>query len=198
MRVIGPDGKQIGVMGQSEALGKARDMGLDLVEIAPKANPPVAKIIDFTKFKYEQEKKTREERRKERKGTTIKEIWFTPLIGRGDYQVRLTRVREFLGEHEKVRVIVRPKRRLPKTDPLYRVIERVIKDTEDLARVEQEPKMLGRQLMALIAPGGIRSESSKQGRNENEDKENSGKAVQGNSGRENTSPEELPPPLTGK
>lgn len=183
MRVIGSDGKQIGLLGREDALVKAREQGLDLVEIAPSAVPPVAKIVDFAKFRYNEEKRAKEERKKAKAGTAIKEIWFTPLIGRGDYATRLGRVKEFLAEHEKVRIIVRPKRRLPKNDPLYMVLARVIEDLRDVAKVEQEPKMLGRQLVTLVAPG------VKQ-KNKNEDKdeipENSNPPIQGDSGRENT------------
>lgn len=190
LRVIGPDGKQIGILNRAGALDRAREAELDLVEIAPNAKPPVAKIIDFTKFRYDQDKKTKEERKKAKSGTAIKEIWFTPLIGRGDYEVRLGRVKEFLEEHEKVRIIVRPKRRLPKNDPLYMVLKRVLEDIKDIARVEQEPKMLGRQLVTLVAPSG--SASSRQGgggaKNQHEDKneeqENSNPQVQSDSGRE--------------
>ena len=152
LRLIGPDGKQIGIISREKALLKARELELDLVEVAPKANPPVAKLIEFTKFKYEEEKKEKEERKREKKGTSIKEIWFTPLIALGDYKVRLSRVKEFLDEGARVRVIIRPKRRLEKTSPLYRVLERVIQDLKDEARAEQEPRMLGRQLVTLLVP----------------------------------------------
>lgn len=150
--MIGPDGKQIGILTREEALTKAQQEGLDLVEIAPHANPPVVKVIDYTKFRYEQEKKNREERKKEKKGTVLKEVWFRPLIAEGDYQTRLERVNEFLGMGAKVRITVKPKRRLDNTSPLYRVIERVITDLAEVSRVEQEPKMLGKQLMTLLTP----------------------------------------------
>lgn len=169
MRVIGPDGKQIGILERNEALKIAQDKELDLVEIAPKANPPVAKIIDFEKFRYEQEKKAREERKREKKGTTLKEVWFTPLIGESDYQVRLGRVKEFLEEKDKVRITVKPKRRLPTTAPLYRVLERIIKDLEGIAKTEQEPKMAGRQLVTLVVPaGGVGENTTKKEENLNE------------------------------
>lgn len=175
MRVIGSDGKQVGLLSRDEALARAREQSLDLVEIAPNANPPVAKIIDFAKFKYNEEKRAKEERKKSKAGTAIKEIWFTPLIGRGDYETRMGRVKEFLAEHEKVRIIVRPKRRLPKNDPLYMVLKRVIEDLRDIAKVEQEPKMLGRQLVTLVAP-----DSPKKYENKNEVAENGNPEVQSN------------------
>ncbi|MBI4058043.1 translation initiation factor IF-3 [Candidatus Microgenomates bacterium] len=152
LRVIGPDGKQIGIIRRSEALEKARELELDLVEIAPKANPAVAKIIDYSKFLYEQEKKQRQERKRRKKGETLKEMWFTPFIADNDYATRFERVEEFLAGGAKVRITVRPKRRLFDTKPLFNVMNRVLKDTEELAHVEQEPKILGRQLIAVIAP----------------------------------------------
>lgn len=156
LRVIGSDGKQIGVITRDQALASAREAELDLVEIAPNARPPVAKIVDFTKFKYEQEKRERQERKREKRGKVLKEIWFTPFIGEGDFRVRIERVKEFLGEREKVRITIRPKRRLPDAKPLYRMLERVVKELEGLVRVEQEPKLLGRQLVTQVAPGGQR------------------------------------------
>ena len=107
LRVIDAEGKQIGVLSLREALEKAAEAGLDLVEIAPTAKPPVAKIIDFAKFRYQQEKKEKEFRRKEKKGSEQKEVWLTPFIGESDYDVRLERVKEFLGNGNKVRVVVR-------------------------------------------------------------------------------------------
>lgn len=153
MRVIGPDGKQIGILSREEALGKARKLGLDLVEIAPSTNPPVAKIIEFAKFRYEQDKKAKIEKRLEKKGQILKEIWFTPLIGEADYQVRISRVKEFINEREKVRIIIKPKkRRLPDSSLLYKMMGRVIEELKTIAHIEQEPKLLGKQLVALVAP----------------------------------------------
>lgn len=152
LRVIGPDGKQIGILSREEAIAKSQEQELDLVEIAPHANPPVVKIIDFTKFKYEQEKKAREERKKEKRGTTIKEVWFRPLIAQGDYQTRFEKVADFLAEGAKVRVTVKPKRRLDNTSPLYRIIGRVITDSVEIAKIEQSPRLLGKQLVMLLSP----------------------------------------------
>lgn len=161
LRVISEDGKQVGILERNEALAKAQQAGLDLVEIAPTAKPPVARIIDFTKFKYQQEKKERDQRKKEKKGTTLKEIWLRPFIAEGDYQVRLGKIREFLGEGAKVRIAVKSKRRIDKTEPLYKILRRIIEDLRDVGRVEQEPKMFGRQLITTLTPSRGKNEESK-------------------------------------
>lgn len=152
MRVIGPDGRQIGILSRGEALKKAQEEDLDLVEIAPHAQPVVARIIDFDKFLYDQEKKARVERRKQKKGEQLKEIWLTPFIAKNDYLVRVGRIKEFLGEGAKVRIAIKPKRRLPDTKPLFLVMAKAIEELKEVSRVEQPPKMLGRQLVALVSP----------------------------------------------
>ncbi|OGM08796.1 translation initiation factor IF-3, partial [Candidatus Woesebacteria bacterium RBG_13_34_9] len=105
LRVIGQDGKQIGVLKREDALEKAKNLELDLVEIAPLAKPPVAKIVNIGKFKYEQEKKARKEKKRSKSGD-LKEIRFSPFIAEHDYYNRLKRVREFLEDKNKVRVVV--------------------------------------------------------------------------------------------
>lgn len=183
LRVIGEDGKQIGILSRDEALGKARETGLDLVEIAPTAQPPVAKIIDFAKFKYQEEKKERAERKREKKGTVLKEIWLSPFIAKGDYQVRLEKIREFLGGGAKVRIAIKSKRRIDKTEPLYKILKRLAADLKGISRVEQEPKMLGRQLVTIISPfkrGGKNEE------NKNESTKVSTSPLQSDSDGENS------------
>lgn len=165
LRVIGPDGKQVGILSKAEALAKAHEAGLDLVEIAPNASPPVAKIINYTKFAYVQEKKAKEERKKQKKGEHLKEIWLTPFMAQNDYETRLERIREFLGESAKVRITIRPKRRLPNVQPLYRMMRKALENLKEISRVEQEPKLLGRQLVAVISP--IRGERNNE-ENKNE------------------------------
>ncbi|MDO8452844.1 MAG: translation initiation factor IF-3 [bacterium] len=153
LRVIGQDGKQLGVLSKSEALAKADELGLDLVEIAPSAKPPVAKIIDFAKFKYQEEKRDREAKLKERRGSELKEIWFTPFMADNDYQVRLERVKEFLGGGHKVRIAVRFKgRQMGSKQFGYQIADRVVKDTKGSAVVDQEPKFIGRQLLMGLSP----------------------------------------------
>lgn len=131
----------------------AQSAGLDLVEIAPLANPPVAKIIDFTKFKYQQDKKEREARRKEKKGTEQKEVWLTPFIGDNDYQTRLTKMREFLTEGSKVRIVVKFRgNQMAHKEFGFEIARRVVTDTKDIAGIDQDPKFLGRQLVMMLTP----------------------------------------------
>lgn len=159
LRVISAEGKQIGVLTLEEALAQAKEAELDLVEIAPNANPPVAKIIDYTKFKYQQDKKDREAKLKERKGTEQKEIWLTPYMADNDYNVRLTRIREFLTDTNKVRVTIRfTGRQMGHKEFGYEMIERVKKDTTDIAKMDGTAKFLGRQLMMTLTP--VKKQSS--------------------------------------
>lgn len=163
LRVIGSDGKQLGIFALSEALKKAQEAELDLVEIAPAANPPVAKIIDFAKFKYQEEKRNREAKLKEKKGTELKEIWLTPFMAENDYQVRLGRIREFLEEGHKVRVTVRfTFRQMVHREFGYEILKKVVADTSEISKIDQEPKFLGRQLMMMLTPvkGGKKSEET--------------------------------------
>ncbi len=105
MRLIDSDGTQLGVKSINEALSTARQRGMDLIEIAPQANPPVCKILDFSKFRYEQEKKAREARKKQKAGM-LKEVRFRPNIGAHDLETKLKHIQAFLSEHDKVRVTV--------------------------------------------------------------------------------------------
>ena len=105
MRVIDSDGTQVGVRPLPEALAMARQRGLDLIEIAPMANPPVCKILDYSKYKYEQEKKEREARKNQKAGM-LKEVRFKPHIGAHDLDVKVKQISEFLADHDKVRVMV--------------------------------------------------------------------------------------------
>ncbi len=105
LRVLDFEGKQIGVLKKEEALKLAKEAGVDLIEIAPNAAPPVAKIIDFGKFKYQEEKKLKEMQKKS-KPSELKELRFTPFIGEGDYQMRLKRIDEFFKERHKVKIVI--------------------------------------------------------------------------------------------
>lgn len=192
LRVIGLDGKQVGILTRAEALNRAKDVELDLVEIAPNAKPPVARIINYTKFLYEQEKKAKEERKKQKKGEQMKEIWLTPFMAANDYETRLERVREFLTDSAKVRVTIRPKRRLSNFQPLYVMMRKALTDLSEVSRIEQEPKLLGRQLVAIISPvkGELKNEENKEDKNQNE--EVSEPSVQSDGRGQDSSPEELP------
>lgn len=152
LRVIDGEGKFIGVMSDDQARAKAKEMGLTLVEIAPNAVPPVAKIVDFGKFRYAEEKKLRKQA-KGVKGGEVKEIRFSPFIGDADYNTRLVRVKEFLGEKNKVKVVVVFMGKQMGSKPFgYQLIERVLKDLGDSVSQDMPPKFLGRHLVTIISP----------------------------------------------
>jgi translation initiation factor IF-3 len=168
LRVIGPDGKQIGVMKLEKALRTSKSRGLDLIEIAPKAKPPVAKITDLGKFKYQREKKLKKQK-KGTKGGDIKEIRFSPFIAEGDYQTRLERVNEFLNDGNKIRIVVKFKGRQMGSKPFgYKLIKKLMEDIKDDVNVDMEPKFIGRHLTTVISPtSGIRKKESKNGKTKN-------------------------------
>lgn len=152
LRVIGADGKQVGVLSLTEALEKARKENLDLVEIAPKANPPVAKIISLGKLKYEEEKKRKREKRGI-KGGEVKEIRFSPFIGKADYQTRLGRIKEFLKEGNKIRAVVKFKgKELNSKAYGYNLLKQLFNDIGENINIDMEPKFIGRHLTCVISP----------------------------------------------
>lgn len=152
LRVIGSDAKQIGVMTRAEALAKAKEMQLDLVEVVSTANPPVAKIVEFGKFRYQEEKKQKKEFKKN-KGGELKEIRFSPFIAENDYNTRMERIREFLDEKNKVRVVVvYTGRQMNSKQFGYEVLGKVVRELGDRIVVDMEPKFLGRRLNMVISP----------------------------------------------
>lgn len=152
LRVLDNEGKQIGVLGKFEAIQKARQEGVDLVEIAPRAKPPVAKIIDFKKFLYQQEKKKREEKKKA-KVTETKEIRLGPFMNGHDLQVMVKRGREFLGEGDKVRLVLKYiGRQIVHPEFGQAVIQKVIGMLSDISKVEREPHFEGKQLISILSP----------------------------------------------
>ena len=162
VRVIGADGKQVGVMKTAEALKKAQKENLSLVEIAPLAKPPVAKIVDYGKFRYQEEKKLRKEQ-KGVKGGEVKEIRFSPFIAENDYQIRLGRVKEFLGERNKVRLVVVFKGRQMGSKPFgYNLLKRIVDELAGTISVDMEPKFLGRQLIMVVSPVGKKNAKTKE------------------------------------
>jgi len=152
LRVIGEDGKQIGIMSLSEALAHANETNLDLIEVVPTANPPVAKIMDFGKFRYQEEKKQKQEAKKQ-KGGDLKEIRFSPFIAQGDYNTRMERVKEFLTEGDKVKLVVVFKgRQLGSKQFGYELLGKINGELKDRIAVDMEPKFLGRHLVMIISP----------------------------------------------
>lgn len=152
LRVIGTDGKQLGILKLAEALEKARDEELDLVEIAPTAKPPVAKIVELGKFRYQEEKKLKKEKKKS-KASELKEIRLSPFIADHDFENRIDRISEFLDEKNKVRVVVVfMGRQLDSKKFGYEVLGKVTKRLEGRIAVDMEPKFFGRHLAMVISP----------------------------------------------
>jgi translation initiation factor IF-3 len=152
VRVLAEDGKQVGIMSSNEALSKAMEAGLDLVEIAPMAKPPVVRIVELGKFKYEQEKRERQQKKSTKSGE-LKEIRFSPFIGEHDFNTRLERIKEFLEDGSKVRLVVRfTGRQMGSKQFGYEVIGNVLRTLDGKAKQDSEPKFLGKQLMSIISP----------------------------------------------
>ncbi|MDW8444423.1 MAG: translation initiation factor IF-3 [Acetobacteraceae bacterium] len=152
VRLIGPDGEMIGIVPTREALWRARDLGLDLVEISPNADPPVCKILDFGKYKYEQQKK-KSEARKKQKIVEVKEIKIRPNIDDHDYDVKMRQAKGFIQEGDKVKVTLRFRgRELAHLDLAMKVLERVKNELEPIAKVEQMPRMENKQMVMVLTP----------------------------------------------
>jgi translation initiation factor IF-3 len=152
VRLIGVNGEQIGIVPVSQAMKMAEEAEVDLVEIAPLAKPPVAKLMDFGKFKYREAKKAHEAKLKQ-KQIQVKEVKFRPSTDEGDYKIKLRNLVKFLDEGDKAKVTLRYRgREMAHQEFGHRLIERVRKDLEAYATVEQFPKMEGRQLIMVLAP----------------------------------------------
>ncbi|UYH51109.1 translation initiation factor IF-3 [Candidatus Kirkpatrickella diaphorinae] len=152
VRLIDLDGEMVGVLPTREALGRAYAAGLDLLEISPTADPPVVKILDYGKFKYEQQKK-RNEARKKQKVIEIKEVKVRPSTNENDYQVKLRAMQSFLKEGDKVKVSLRFKgREMAHQELGFKMLERIRSEMEDKAKVEQMPKLENRQMIMVLAP----------------------------------------------
>lgn len=152
LRVLGSDGKQIGVLSRIEALGKARALGLDLVGIAPNANPPVAKIIDYKKFLYQEGKKKKEEKRKSKVSET-KELRLGPFMDNHDLQVIIKKASEFLQDGNKVKLVVKfIGRQIQHPEFGERIVDEVIKSVSPFSKIERERHFEGKQLITLLSP----------------------------------------------
>jgi translation initiation factor IF-3 len=152
VRVVDSRGEQLGVISITEAIRAAEEEGLDLVEVAPGADPPVCKILDFGKYKYEAQKKKNEARKKQ-KIIEIKEIKMRPSIDEHDYQVKIRNMRRFIDEGDKVKVTIRFRgRELAHQDLGLKVLDRVREELDEISKVELWPKVEGRQMVMVIAP----------------------------------------------
>lgn len=151
LRVLDNEGKQIGVLSKEEALNLAQGQGLDLVEVAPMAKPPVAKIIDYNKFLYQLEKKKKEEKKKAKVSET-KEIRLGPFISDNDLQVMIRRGREFLEDGNKVRLVVKFRgRQITRSEFGKETINKVVSALADISKVDREPHLEGKQMIALLS-----------------------------------------------
>ena len=152
VRLVGVDGEQIGIVGMEEALQKSGELQLDLVEIAPDAEPPVCRIMDYGKHIFE-EKKRQAEARKKQKQTQVKEIKIRPGTEEGDYQVKLRNLKRFLEDGDKAKVTLRFRgREMAHQELGLEMMKRIAVDLDDMGSVEQEAKMEGRQMAMVIAP----------------------------------------------
>ncbi|MBD5431833.1 translation initiation factor IF-3 [Lactobacillus agrestimuris] len=162
VRLIDADGEQVGVVTKSEALRRASDEGLDLVLISPNAKPPVARIMDYGKYRFEQQKKLKESRKKS-KTVSVKEIRLSPTIEGNDFDTKLKHVQKFLTkEGAKVRVSIRFRGRAITHKELgQQVLEKMAEATSDIATVTSKPKMEGRSMFLMLAPKSDKDKKSK-------------------------------------
>ncbi len=152
VRLVGADGEMLGVYKVDDALREAERAGLDLVEVSPNAEPPVCKILDYGRFKYEAQKKKNEARKKQ-KVIEVKEIKLRPAIDQHDYEVKMKSVRKFLDEGDKVKVTLRFRgREMAHQELGMKVLERVRDEFGEEVKIEQQPRLEGRQMVMVMAP----------------------------------------------
>ena len=150
--MIDSNGGQLGVISKRDALSKAEEEGLDLVMVSPNANPPVARIMDYGKYRYQQQRKAREQRRNQ-KIIQVKEIRLSPTIDENDFQTKLRQGRKFIEKHNKVKVSIRFRgRAITHKDLGQEVLDRFSGELADIAVVEQKPNMEGRSMQLQLAP----------------------------------------------
>ena len=166
VRVLTEHGDMIGVMSSRDAYYRAMDEGKDLVLVTEKAQPPIVKIIELSKYKYQLKKKAADNRKKS-KVQDLKELRFSPVMGDGDYQHRLKQLREFLTKGHKVKLTLFFKgRQIAYKEAGYEIFARIFKDTEDLAKIEVEARLMGKKLQAQLAPLGKEAKKKKEKENE--------------------------------
>jgi translation initiation factor IF-3 len=168
--LIGPDGDQLGIKAVPEALRMARGLELDLVEVAPMANPPVCRIMDYGKFRYEEAQKAKEARRKS-SNVSIKEVKFRPKIGKGDFDTKMRHLIEFIEEGHKVKVTLQFRGREMAHPELGRkILDDVIEQVGPIAKVENQARMEGRSMSLVLSPDKKAQESIKKAAAEAEKK----------------------------
>ena len=152
MRVIGADGEMVGVLSRDAAIALAEESGMDLVEIQPQADPPVCRIMDFGKFKFEAQKKANAAKKKQ-KQVEIKELKFRPVTDEGDYQIKMRNIRRFLEEGDKVKINIRFRGREMSHQELGReMATRIETELGDEIVIESRPRLEGRQMVMMIEP----------------------------------------------
>ena len=152
VRLIDATGENVGVVATNEALEQAINAGLDLVEVSPNADPPVCKVMDYGKFKYEEQKR-KSEARKKQKIIDVKEIKMRPNIDQHDYDVKMRSIHRFIGEGDKVKVTMRFRgREMVHQDLGLKLLQKVRDELEEIAKVEQFPRLEGRQMTMVMAP----------------------------------------------
>lgn len=152
MRLIGADGSQVGVVSRDDAMNEARRAGLDLVLIAPEADPPVVKVMDYGKHLFEQ-KKTKAAQKKKQKQIQVKEMKFRPGTDEGDYQVKLRNLKRFLEDGDKAKVSLRFRgREVVHPEIGMNLMNRIAEDLDEVGQVEAAPKFEGRQMIMVLAP----------------------------------------------
>ena len=156
VRLVDADGEMVGIVSTQEAIRAAEEAGLDLIEVSPNATPPVCKVLDYGKFKYEEQKRAAEARKKQ-KTVDVKEIKVRPNIESHDYEVKLRNARKFLDHGDKVKVTLRFRgREMAYQDIGLDVLERMRTDLAEISKVESMPKMEGRQMIMVIAPSATK------------------------------------------
>ena len=152
VRLISSNGKQLGILSIREALIQAEDEGFDLVEVSPEANPPVCKIIDYGKYKYEIQKKASQAKKKQ-KIITLKELKLRPSTDKHDYDFKMKNAKKFISKGDKVKFTIRFKgREMDYMEAAYDLVDKIIEDTKDISKVEQKAKLEGRQMTLIIQP----------------------------------------------
>ena len=152
VRLINYNGENLGIVPLKEALHIAEDVGLDLIEISPQVNPPVCKVLDYGKYKYELQKK-KNEAKKNQKVVNIKELKLRPMIDTHDYEVKLKQAKKFLSQGDKVKFTMRYKgRELSANDMGKEVLNKLLEDLEGICKVDSEPKLEGKQMSMMVSP----------------------------------------------
>jgi translation initiation factor IF-3 len=167
VRLVGPDGSQVGIRSTADALTLARELDLDLVEVAPLANPPVCRIMDYGKFRYEEAQKAKESRKKTTQ-VTIKEVKFRPKIGKGDFDTKVRHMQEFLADGHKVKVTLQFRgREMAHPELGSRILDAVLEQLGPVAKVETQARLEGRNMTMVLVPdkkpaGSKKNETSTQ------------------------------------